>query len=293
VSWNGLTIGAMADAGVSLQNPAYLTSAVRAAQRIVTESLNASEDLTRLCGPGGGSGNGILEDHAFLALGLLRLHAATGEFEWLESARTLCDRMLSLFRADIGFWDTSLRHEDLIVRPRDLQDGATPSGNSVALDALLTVADLTMEDRYRHPVDPLLTAMSAAMAEHPTAFGYLLAVLEREQAEHRQLVLAGSEGADRLVKVAFERFEPFLSIGWAKESQETDEKWPLLSNRSLPIDATGAAYLCQGMTCLPPIVSPLELQTLLARQESDSAEARIIPVKTDRASGPDLAHPDR
>jgi uncharacterized protein YyaL (SSP411 family) len=75
--------------------------------------------------------------------------------------------MLSSFRADIGFWDTSTRHEDLIVRPRDLQDGATPAGNNVALDVLMTLADLTMDDRYREPVDQLLTAMSAAMAEHP------------------------------------------------------------------------------------------------------------------------------
>jgi uncharacterized protein YyaL (SSP411 family) len=78
VSWNGLTIAAMAEAGMSLGNPAYLNSAVRAATRIVGESVRAGADLARVFGPGGGSGTGVLEDHAFLALGLLRLHAATG-----------------------------------------------------------------------------------------------------------------------------------------------------------------------------------------------------------------------
>ncbi|HYJ13491.1 MAG TPA: thioredoxin domain-containing protein [Thermomicrobiales bacterium] len=266
VSWNGLAIGALADAGVSLGNVDYLNSATRAAKRIVVRSLSASEDLPRVCGPEGGSGTGVLEDHAFLAHGLLRLHAATGEFAWLEAARALADRILTSFRADIGFWDTSIRHQDLIVRPRDLQDGATPSGNSVALDVLLTLADLTMDDRYREPVEPLLTAMSVAMAEHPTAFGYLLSVLERCQADHRQVVLAGSVGAEPLVKVLFARFEPFLSIGWVQESNDAGQGWPLLADRSIPAGATGAAYLCQGMSCLPPIISPLELQTLLGER---------------------------
>ena len=164
VSWNGLTIGAMADAGIALGKPEYVESATRAAERIVSTSIETGGNLPRLIGAAAGSGFGVLEDHTFLANGLLRLHAATGEFRWLEAARGLADRMLTLFRADLGFWDTSIGHEDLIVRPRELQDGATPSGNSVALDVLMTLADLTMEDTYREPVEPLLNAMSAAMA---------------------------------------------------------------------------------------------------------------------------------
>ncbi len=262
VGWNGLAFGALAETGGALGRSDFLRAAERAADRIIVSGFHADGRLARTVSDNCPTGYGLLEDHAFLAHGFLQLHAVTGDPRWLLSARNLAEAALDHFVADIGFWDTADYQERLVVRPRDLQDGATPSGNSMMLDVLLQLHDLTLDERYLAPVQPLLERFASAMAEHPAAFGNLLAVVERFLADHRQLVLAGGHDARALGDVVFERFEPFLSVGWASSSFDP-AAWPLLANPTLPGDATGAAFLCQGMACLPPVFDPAALATLL------------------------------
>ena len=87
---------------------------------------------------GGGSARipAFLEDYAQLADGLMALYEATLNLEWLTWARDLVGRMVVLFADDdeSGFYDTSAQHDQLAIRPRELQDGATPSGSSTASD---------------------------------------------------------------------------------------------------------------------------------------------------------------
>ena len=267
VSWNGLALGALAESGTAFGRPDYIQAAELAANRILTDGIHADGRLARTIGERGPGGDGLLEDHAFLAHGLLRLHASTGNPRWLLEARRLADQVLAHFTAQSGFWDTADYHEQLVVRPRDVQDGATPSGNSMMLDVLLQLHDLTLDERYLAPVDPMLRQFSAAMGEHPTAFGYLLAVLERHLADHRQLVLVGGTEANPLAEVVKERLEPFLTVAWA--AVEFDPaSWPTLADRALPVGSPAAAFLCQGMTCLPPITTPAALVESLDVTES-------------------------
>ncbi len=258
VGWNGLAIGTLAEAGSALDRPDYIQAAENAANRILRVGRHDGDRLARLVGEDGPVGDGLLEDYAFLAHGLLQLHAATGDPQWLREARRLADEVLAHFSAESGFWDTADYHERLVIRPRDIQDGATPSGNSMMLDVLLQLHDLTLDERYLVPVVPMLDQLSAAMGEHPAAFGNLLAVLERHLADHRQLVLAGGADAAELATVVQRQFEPFLTVAWA--SPEFDSAtWPVLADRALPPGVSAAAFLCQGMTCLPPIVDPATL----------------------------------
>ncbi|MDQ3654436.1 MAG: thioredoxin domain-containing protein, partial [Chloroflexota bacterium] len=198
-----------------------------------------------------------------LADGLIALYAATGEYRWLEHARMLAGTIVEQFAHTDGpgFFDTSLDHEQLIIRPRELQDGAIPCGNSVAVDVLLTLSHLREDDRSVSYVDSLLSSLAVPMAEHPTAFGRFLAVLERVLADQRQLVLAGgldlSNVAD--LRSAFvARYEPFVTLAYAMDEPVSSD-WPTLGNRPLPQGASAAAYLCQGMTCLPPVTTSADL----------------------------------
>jgi uncharacterized protein YyaL (SSP411 family) len=264
VSWNGMAIKALATAGSALGRADLVDAAQQAASLIVDTGVHDGGHLVRTLTAGQPAGDGMLEDHAFLADGLIALHAATGRHEWLERADALAGVVIDRFlhTDGPGFFDTSSDHQQLIIRPRDLQDGAIPCGNSVAIDVLKTLAHLRDDERYAAHVDGLLSALAVPMAEHPTAFGRFLAVLERHLADARHLVLAGGGAAAALQAAFDERYEPFITLAHAIQGGEV-EGWPTLADRSLPDGSIAAAYLCQGRTCLPPITSPANLVSRL------------------------------
>jgi uncharacterized protein YyaL (SSP411 family) len=268
VSWNGLVISALARAGATLDEPSYIRAAERAATRISDTALSASTRLNRTLSDSGPAGEAVLEDYAFLAWGLLDLHTATGSQRWLQTALQLADAILDRFGDAVGFFDTASDHETLIVRPREVQDGATPSGNSVALDVLLTLEHLTSDATYGEPVPGLLNALAAPMAEHPSILGRFLAVLERTLADARQLVIVGENPAPFLEPV-LQRYEPFITIAWPVDDEYASQ-WPTLAGHRLTEESDTAAFLCQGNTCLPPITTAGQLRTVLDRETAYS-----------------------
>ncbi|MEJ7900802.1 MAG: hypothetical protein WKF63_03100, partial [Thermomicrobiales bacterium] len=257
---NGLMIKALASSGSALGRTDLIDAARAAAALVFASGIRKNGHLVRTMTAGQPAGAGMLEDYAFLADGLTALHAATGEHCWLEHAQSLANTIVEQFAHSDGpgFFDTSLDHEQLIIRPRELQDGAIPCGNSVAIDVLLTLSHLREDEQLSVYVDSLLSSLAVPMAEHPTAFGRFLAVLERILADQRQLVLAGGGDVSTLRSAYVARYEPFVTLAYATTGEER-AAWPTLGERPLPAGAGAAAYICQGKTCLPPVTRPAEL----------------------------------
>ncbi len=103
---------------------------------------------------------------------------------WLDDARTVADGLIALFADDDrgGFFTTGIDAEALIVRPKDYQDNATPSENSLAADGLLRLAALTGDTAAAHRAERWISTMAPVLGEHPTAFAFLLEALERVRA---------------------------------------------------------------------------------------------------------------
>jgi len=266
VSWNGLMIEAFADAGAALERPDLIEAATRAATLLLEHGRDLNGSLCRTWKAGQRRGEGTLEDYAFLANGLLSIYRATGNRSWLDEARSLVTTILVRFRHDsgTGFFDTSDRHEEMIVRPRELQDGAIPCGNSVAADLLLTFSTIESSDELSEQAEAILGMLAKPMAEHPGAFGRFLAVLERVVGDQRELVLAGEPSGEavRALAASFaRRYEPLVTLGYA-ESEPSPYR--MLADRPLPDGSSGAAYVCQNFTCLPPVTTPDDLARLLA-----------------------------
>ena len=124
----------------------YLQAAVGAANFILTHLRDENGRLLRSYKDGQSKFDAYLEDHAYLADGLLALFQATFDLRWLEEARVLTDEMLARFWDDEsgGFFDTASDHADqsLIIRPKNITDNAIPSGNAVAAAVLLNLAIL-------------------------------------------------------------------------------------------------------------------------------------------------------
>ncbi len=262
-AWNGLTITALAEASVALGVPPLLTAAARCAEALL--SLHIVDGRLRRASLGGvvGDSAAILEDHAALATGLLTLYQLTGDAAWLTSATDLLDIALRHF-ADPqrpGRWfDTADDAEQLMVRPADPLDNATPSGASLIAEALLTAAHLVDADRatrYGEAAEATLRAHSPLLARAPRSAGHWLAVAEAAVRGPLQVAVA-TDRPDSELLAAARQLVPggAIVVGGAVDSS------PLLEGRDR-IGGNDAAYVCRGRTCDLPVTGARELADAL------------------------------
>jgi hypothetical protein len=175
-SWNGQMIAAFALAGQVLDDKSYVDRSVRAAAFILDKLRTKDGRLLRTWGSRPGEVpaaklNAYLDDYAYLVHGLLGLHDATGDAQWLDESKALTGKMVELFldKDRGGFYYTSHDHEKLFARAKDQYDGAEPSGNSVATRNLVRLWIKTGEKQYRNLAEMNLRAFAAQMKSNPTS----------------------------------------------------------------------------------------------------------------------------
>jgi uncharacterized protein YyaL (SSP411 family) len=180
-AWNGMMIAALAAVGDTLGDPRSVQAAERAAELLWSKARAAPGTLHRVYLDGRSSVPALQEDYAFLGEGMLALYDATGEPQWLERARELADAMWIRF-ADPeggGLHMAELADAAPMARPKDLADGAMPSGTSAALGLLAGLARRVDAPTYRERASALLAAVSGQVARAPEAFPSLLVALNR------------------------------------------------------------------------------------------------------------------
>ncbi len=262
-AWNGWAVTALAEASVALDEVEFLDAATRCARSVL--DLHTVDDRLRRASLGGrvGDSAAILEDYATLATGLLTLYQITGGAEWLTAATGLLDAALEHF-ADSdhpGRWfDTADDAEQLLVRPADPLDGATPSGASSITEALLTAAHLvpaSHADRYASAAAEALSTATPLLARLPRSAGHWLAVAEAAVRGPIQIAVA-TQGSDSALLRAARRLAPggAVVVGGAVNSSE------LLIDRDL-VGGADAAYVCRGRVCDLPVTTAGDLASAL------------------------------
>lgn len=262
-AWNGWAITALAETAVALGRPELLDAATQCARAVL--DLHIVDGRLRRASLGGqvGDSAAILEDHATLATGLLALHQITGEARWLDAAIDLLDTALDHF-ADPdkpGRWfDTADDAEQLLVRPADPLDGATPSGASSIAEALLTAAHLVpapRADRYATAAAASLSSATPVLAKAPRSGGHWLAVAEAAVRGPIQIAVA-TTASDSTLLAAARELAPggAVVVGGAVNSSE------LLIDRDR-IDGDDAAYVCRGRVCDLPVTTVGDLAAAL------------------------------
>jgi len=264
-AWNGLAIAAFADAGRAFGEPGYVDAAVRAAEVIVGGLLAPNGVLGRSWKDDRASGNGVLEDYADLAEGLLALYEATFDERWFTTAVALVERILARFTdPDGGFFDTADDHERLVTRPRDLQDNAVPSGNAMTATVLLRLATLTGEGRYRDAAERAMRTVTGFVARYPTGFAQWLSAMDFALAPVAEIAIVGAPddaATGALLAVATDGFRPnqVLTVSPTPATSAI----PLLRDR-LAIGGAPTAYVCRGFVCRLPVTDPDALRAELS-----------------------------
>ncbi len=262
-AWNGLTIAALAEAGMLLDSPAYLDAA-RTCAELLLERHVVDGRLRRTSRAGAvGAAWAVAEDYGNLAEGLLVLHQASAEPRWLDAASELLDVALARFADGTGgFYDTADDAERLVRRPRDPADNATPSGASALAGALLGYSALTGSTRHREAAAAAVGAVAGIAIAQPRFFGWTLAVAVGLADGPVQVAVVGEGGRGALTKTAWRQLPP----GGVVVSGAPDAAGlPLLAERPL-VDGRPAAYVCRGMVCDLPVTDVDALGAALARR---------------------------
>ena len=260
-SWNALAIGGMARAARIFGRADWLASA-RRALGFVRGTLWDGERLLATYKDGRAHLNAYLDDYAFLLDALIELVQAEFDPDDLAFAEDLAEALLERFADGEagGFFFTSHDHERLIHRPKPAHDNATPSGNGVAAFALNRLGHLSGETRYTLAAERAVAAFYPAMTQSPAGFGTLLMALDEILAPPRVAVVRGEAQAlpawrDALAR----RYRPdMLALAVPAGASGLS---PVLDK---PASAGAVnAYLCEGVTCLPPVSDVPAFEALL------------------------------
>lgn len=176
-AWNAMVISALAEASWDLNQPEYLDKAMQAAEFLWHNNRMDSGKLYRANLKGQASVIAVQEDYAYFAEALLRLYDVTNDRNWLQKAQQITDTMLK------EFWDTQqggffMASQSKIVphmqRLKEVNDGAIPSGNSVAVKVLAELEKRTGEMAYQEKAWGTLAAFSGQITNNPASYAYLL-----------------------------------------------------------------------------------------------------------------------
>jgi uncharacterized protein YyaL (SSP411 family) len=268
VAWNALAMQTFAEAACILKRPDYLEMATRNAAFIL-DNLYLSQ-LFRSWRSGLAQHPAYLEDYASLILGLLALYQANPQLRWFSSAVRLANEILERFSdPQGGFFDTSNDQSSLLIRPKDIQDNATPSGNALAANALLHLSAFTDNDVWRIKAEEVLGTLQTTAVRYPTAFAYWLSTLDFALGPIQQVALVappGDPGLQSFVDVVWRAYRPRRVVAVGAFPPEAG--YPALLKDRVLVNGRPTAYFCEHFTCRLPATSPDELMAQLenARQ---------------------------
>ncbi len=247
--WNGLMLGALAFGATVLGEPRYMAAARQAADFILTH-LKSKGRLLHRWRQGQADILGTLEDYAFFINGLLDLYETNFEARYLAEAKTLAEDMIRLFedKDHGGFFLTACDAPELIIRPKDIYDGAIPSGNSVGAYVLVRLHLLTLEDRWILAAEGIFKVFAASIEKAPSAFSFVLCALDFYLGPSLSIALEGQRDDSALTqisRVVYKHFIPNKSV--------------VLRLSPSPL----TAYVCRGTSCQKPTRDMAELESQL------------------------------
>ena len=264
-AWNGMAIDALAKAGAILEEPRFIDAAERAARFILSNMRSDDGGLLRIHSAGRASVEAFVEDYAALADGMISLYEATGDESWYSEARAMIDAMIDRFwdHEGGGFFTVGRGGEQLIAQRKPTQDGATPSGNSLAARALARMYALTSDGRYADLIEAMRVAFSAYLNKAPTMLGLFVSV-EDWLTDHRSVALVGPADDAELMQMRRDLLSGPPRPMVVMRRSDGDTIIPQLADKPQQ-DGKPTAYVCQSFACSAPVHTAADLNTALTQ----------------------------
>ena len=259
VSWNALMIKGMAQAARHFDEPLYLDSAERALA-FIRSTMWKNGRLFATCKDGRAHLSAYLDDYVFLIDAILELLQVRWSTTDLEFALQLAEAVLEHFADPAGgFYFTADDHENLIQRPKPLNDDALPAGNAIAAKAFGRLGHLLGETRFLDAAERTLKAAWSSLQQGPYGHTGLLLALEEYLYPPETLIIRAGDDLKAWQDNVARDYAPGRLVFCIPDHVEGLPG--LLGERS---GQGGVAYLCQGTRCLPPMTSLEQVKQQLA-----------------------------
>jgi uncharacterized protein YyaL (SSP411 family) len=268
--WNGLMIAAFARGARVLGESKYLEAAKRAASFILDHMREKDGRLLHRFRDGEAKITGHLDDYAFMVWGLTELYEASFEARYLKTALQLNTDMLAHYWDEKtgGLFFTPADGEKLIVRKKEVYDGAVPSGNSVAMYNLLKLASLTGDTTLDEKAAQIGRAFSEQIKQFPSGYTQFLVSVDFAIGPSYEVVIAGhpcAEDTAEMIRALDSRFIP----NRVTLLRPTDQDSPDIVTISefvkdhVSMDSKATAYVCVGNACEAPRTDITEMLNLI------------------------------
>lgn len=262
-SWNGLILAALSKLYAVTQDQTYLTAANQTVQ-FIKEHLFENNRLLARYREGESQFKGYLDDYANLSYGLIELYQATADAEVLDFATTLTKQMITLFKSESGgYFLTGHDAEELLMRPKELYDGAMPSGNSMAAYNLIRLAKLTADPQFETEATSQLEFMAGQIqpAEMNYTFYLIATLFALSNSKELMITLPNTKELSEILHVLHQGANFNLTI--MVKTHENEKILAQIAPYTLeyPIQTSAQYYLCTNGACQAPISS---LSTLIS-----------------------------
>ncbi len=256
--WNGLMIAALARAGRVLGESRYETAAVEAMDFIISAAKSPDGGLYKRYRAGEAGLTGVLDDYAFVIWGLTELYEATYDLQYLQEAMTLSDYQITHFwdYENYGFFFSSDEGEELLVRTKEVYDGAVPSGNSVSAYNFMRLSRLTSNSDYEQIASQTMEAFATKINRSPAAYTMMLQAIAIFQNPSYEVLIAGSPKDEATLKL-FDRlhalYQPNMVTIFVDEKDTAVRKLlPFTGSYTAGAQGQPLVYVCQNYACKLP-----------------------------------------
>lgn len=269
-SWNALMIVALAKGARIMKDSTYSKAAETAVQFIMQRMRRPDGRLLARYRDGEAALPAYLDDYAFLVWAHLELYEATYLPKYLKDAIDLNDSMLSIFEDKDagGLYMTGEDAERLLTRPKEVYDGAVPSGNSVAAMNLLRLSSMTGDYTLEEKASAIFNAFGKSVESYPAGYTFLLQAYQYLQVPTREIVIVQEkEEGNGMVEILNESFMPYtVSLMVSPDKSHIIETIPFVRDYHT-IDGKTTAYVCENFTCQAPVTRLNEFKEALFQKD--------------------------
>jgi uncharacterized protein YyaL (SSP411 family) len=268
--WNGLMIAALAKGAQAFDEPKYAEAAKRAADFILTDMRRGDGRILHRYRDGDTAILANADDYAFLIWGLLELYETVFDVHYLQTALDLNREMIKHFwdEQDGGFYFTADDAEELIVRQKEIYDGAIPSGNSVAVSNLFRLARITANTDYEDKANKIMLAFSKDVESAPSGYTQMMVALGFGIGPSYEIVIVGNPEAEDtkdMLNSLRKHFIPYKVVLLKPADQETADITRIAEYTEYhsSFDGKATAYVCLDFACKMPVTNTEEMLKLL------------------------------
>ena len=189
----------------------------------------------------------------------MHLQEITGEKKWIIKAKEISEFVIEHFSEEDTpfFFYTPAGQQDVIIRKKEVYDGAVPSGNSVMAYNLYHLSILFDRREWGKRSLDMILSLNSAIIRYPTSFGNWACLLQEIIDGTSEIAVVGKN----LYNLHSEILQQYIPHRVLMTSEKGDNNFPLLAGKKTTDKPT--IYLCRSYTCLNPVFSAKELISLI------------------------------